>query len=89
MLMQDLLDQCWMGYLKNHRQAQARPHQALRQLAHFVGHQLSTWTVLHQLTTCKSDCESYEHQRGTQKHTCGAVSLPTPGRRSIAGPTTT
>ena len=48
MLTQDLLHQWWMGYLS--RQAQARPRLALRQL---VGHQLSTWTVLHQLMICE------------------------------------
>ena len=65
----------WMGYLKSCRQAQAGSHQALRLLAHLVGHLLSTWTVLHHLTTCESDCVSYEHQCGAQKHKCGASGL--------------
>ena len=38
-----------------------------------VSHQLSTWTVLHQLGTCENGCESYEHQCGVQKHKCGVV----------------
>ena len=67
MLMQDLLHQWWMGCPKSCRQAQAWPHQALRQLAQPVGHQMSTWTVLHQLATCESDCVTYEHQCGAQK----------------------
>ena len=75
MLMQALLQGQWMGHLKNYRQAQARPHQAFRRLAHLVGHQLSTWTVLHQLTTCESDRESYEQRCGAQKRKCGAVYL--------------
>ena len=54
-----------MSYLKNYRQAQARPHPALRQLAYLVGHRL-----IHHLTTCESDCESHEHQCGAQKHEC-------------------
>ena len=74
MLVQGSLHQQWMGYLKNYRQAQARPHQALRQLVHLVGHQLSTWTFFHQLTTCESDFESDEHC-GAQKHKCGTVNL--------------
>ena len=73
MLMQDLLHQWWMGYLKNYCHAQARPHQASRQLVHLVGLQLSTWTVLHQLRTCENGCVSCEHQCGAQKHKCGAV----------------
>ena len=68
MLMQDL-------FAPVDRQAEARPHQAARELTLLVGHQLGTWTVLHQLRTCESDCESYEHQCGAQKHKCGAVYL--------------
>ena len=45
MLMQELLHQWWRSYMKNYRQAQARPHQASRELAHLVRHQLNTWTV--------------------------------------------
>ena len=85
--------QWWLGYLKSCCQATARPHQALRQLAHLVGHQLSTWTVLHQLTTCESDCVSYEHQCGasTSMAPCTLeqrLNANTPGRTSIAGLTT-
>ena len=60
MLMQDLLHQWWMGYMKDYREARVRPHQGSRQLAHLLGHQLSTWTVLHQLRTCENGCESNE-----------------------------
>ena len=74
MLMQDLLHQ-WMGYLKNYRQAQARSHHASRHLAHLVGHQLSTWRVLHQLRTCGSGCECHQHQYGAQKDESGEVYL--------------
>ena len=68
--MQDSFHHWWMGYLKNRRRFQARSHQAFRLLAYVVSHQLSTWTVLHQVTTCENGCESYEHQCGEQKHKC-------------------
>ena len=57
------------------RKGPTRPQQASSQLARLEGHQLSTWTVLHQLRTCDSDCESDEHHCGAQKHKCGAVCL--------------
>ena len=91
MPVQDLLPQWWMNYLKNCHQDQARPHHAMTQLAHLVGQQLSSRTVLHQLTTCERNCVSYEHQCVAQNHECGAVYLseaiapPTFGRTSIAG----
>ena len=75
LLMQHLVHQWWMGHLKNHCQAQARPHQASRQLTHLVGHQLNAWIVPRQLRTCENGCERYEHQCGTRKHECGAVYL--------------
>ena len=65
-----------------------------RQLAHLVGHQLNTSTVLHQLRTCEHDCERCEHQCGARKHSCGVVlereviERRTLGRRSFAGQTT-
>ena len=92
--MQDSLHHWWMGDLTNHRRVQARRRQVLRQLAHLVGRQPSTGTVLHQLRTCENGCESYEHQCGVQQHN-GASSAgersdraSTLGRPSVAGQTT-
>ena len=67
-LMQDLLHQSWMGYLKNYRQALARPHQALRQLAHrgSSAQYLDRSSPVARVTSTSV---------GAQKHKCGAVYL--------------
>ena len=74
--MRDLLRQWWTGYPKNHRRVQARSHEAFRQLARLVGHQLTAgWEsrcrsgyilgncrFMHKLHGCKNGRNKRSHR---------------------------